>query len=141
MTETGGFEMISRGRKFSVGVDFDGVIHSYKSPWTKAHEIPDPPVPGAIEFLSAMLQKFNVYIFSTRCKTWRGRRAVRQYIHRHAGDGLWYPVPAEIVPMEELRFTYKKLPCLVYIDDRGYRFDGANWPTVDEIHRMKPWNK
>ena len=32
-------------------LDFDGVIHSYTSGWKGAGVIPDPPVPGAIDFL------------------------------------------------------------------------------------------
>ena len=35
-------------------------------------------VEGAIEWLHQMVQKFNVVIYSTRCKTWRGRRAMRR---------------------------------------------------------------
>ena len=36
-------------------VDFDGVIHSYKSGWRGVAVIPDPPVPGAIEWLECHL--------------------------------------------------------------------------------------
>ena len=38
-------------KKFTVAVDFDGVIHSYTTLWFTASVIPDPPVPGAIEWL------------------------------------------------------------------------------------------
>ena len=61
---------------YTVCVDFDGVLHSYTTPWINAHTIPDPPVQGAIAWLATMLEKFDVVIFSTRCKTWRGRRAI-----------------------------------------------------------------
>ena len=36
----------------TVLVDFDGVIHSYTSPFTTPDEIKDPPVPGAFEWLA-----------------------------------------------------------------------------------------
>jgi len=32
-------------------LDFDGVIHSYSSGWKGADVIPDPPVPGAFDFI------------------------------------------------------------------------------------------
>lgn len=32
-------------------VDFDGVIHSYASGWTKTDTVADDPVPGAIGWL------------------------------------------------------------------------------------------
>ena len=47
-------------------VDFDGVIHSYASGWKGADAIPDPPVPGAMEFLREALRHFRVSIFSSR---------------------------------------------------------------------------
>ena len=73
------------GNRYTVAVDFDGVIHSYLTPWKNAHTIPDPPVDGAIVWLWEILQSFDVVIFSTRCKSWRGRRAMRQWLKRYAG--------------------------------------------------------
>ncbi len=32
------------GERYTVAVDFDGVLHAYISPWVNAHTIPDPPV-------------------------------------------------------------------------------------------------
>jgi hypothetical protein len=87
-----------------------------------------------------MIQKFDVWIFSTRCRTWRGRRAVRAYIKQDAGN-LWYPDPTGAVPLEEIKLTYQKPPCIVYIDDRAYRFDGKHWPSVQELYQHKPWHK
>ena len=36
-------------------LDFDGVIHSFKSGWKGATNIPDPPVEGAIDWLRSLL--------------------------------------------------------------------------------------
>lgn len=124
--------------KYTVAVDFDGVLHSYKSPWINAHTIPDEPVPGAIEFLHDVAQKFSVVIHTTRGKTILGRMAVKSWIKKHAGN-LWNEGPG-YVGLEDIKVTYKKVPALVYIDDRAWRFNGT-FPTVDEIHRAKPWNK
>lgn len=126
--------------RYTVSVDFDGVIHSYTTPWVNAHTIPDPPVLGAIEWLSHTLQDFRVIIFSTRCRTWRGRRAMRAWLKRHA-DGLWYKSPG-YRGIEDVEFSREKPPALVYLDDRALRFTGpGSWPSKEEIHRLRPWNK
>jgi hypothetical protein len=124
--------------RYTVAVDFDGVIHRYDSPWVNAHTIPDGPVDGAIEWLYRTLQKFDVVIFSTRCKTWRGRRAMRRWLAQHAGN-LYHESPAS-VGVEEVTFSYEKPRALVYIDDRAWRFTGT-FPTPHEIHSARPWNK
>lgn len=113
--------------RYTVAVDFDGVIHSYTSPWVDLDVIPDPPVPGAIDWLNAMVQEFDLVVFTTRGKTVEGRKAVKGYIAAHGGTSL-------------LEVTAEKPPALVYIDDRGWRFEGT-FPTASEIHRARPWNK
>ena len=120
------------GERYTIAVDFDGVIHSYTSPWVAAHVIPDPPVDGAIEWLMRMADQFDIVIFTTRGKTWRGRRAVLRWLHKKS----FYLYDAEI------KVTAKKPPCLIYLDDRAVRFEGpGTFPTADEIHRARPWNK
>ena len=42
---------MTAARKPIICLDFDGVIHSYTSGWKGAAVIPDPPVPGALEFI------------------------------------------------------------------------------------------
>ncbi len=126
-------------KKYSVAVDFDGVIHSYSSPWIAPHIIPDPPVPGAIEWLSAMIQDFEVIIFTTRGKTWRGRRAVKRWIYDHAGM-LWYEYPGNR-GLEDVSVTATKPAALIYLDDRAVRFDGSTFPTAKQVHQFRPWNK
>ena len=117
-------------RRPTVAVDFDGVIHSYATPWLSESHCPDPPVPGAIPFLGLLLaEKLNVVIHTTRGRTTEGRLAVLEYLAKHGMDTRGISV------------THEKPPALVYIDDRAYRFDGSNWPTVGEIFRLKPWHK
>jgi hypothetical protein len=126
-----------KNERYTVAVDFDGVIHQYKTPWVNAHTIPDGPIVGAIEWLAETIQKLDVVIFSTRCKTWRGRRAVRAWLRKYSGM-LWNDSPAAIHGIEDVRLSYEKPPALVYIDDRAFRFEGT-FPNVTDIHRMKPW--
>ena len=125
--------------RYTIAVDFDGVLHSYTSPWVAPHIIPGPPVAGAIWWLWLTLQHFDVVIHSTRCQTWRGRRAVRAWLRKHAkAKGLWREETKR--GLEDVKLSYSKPPALVYLDDRALRFEGK-FPSVDEIHRLRPWNK
>jgi hypothetical protein len=120
----------SMGKRYSIAVDFDGVLHSYTSPWVDAHVIPDPPVEGAIEWLEAISEDFDVVVFTTRGKTEEGRTAVARWIVEQGYCGHDFEVTAE------------KPPCLIYLDDRAYRFEGpGTFPTADDVHRARPWNK
>lgn len=146
------------GQRYTVAVDFDGVLHSYQTPWKNARTIPDPPVPGAINWLLATRSRFEVAIISTRNRTWLGRRAMRHWIHEHVFDHFWKMTNEMSTAwtvqdvMEEadqaawdfvnsLQFPKHKPAALVYIDDRAWRFTGDNFPTADEIHAARPWNK
>lgn len=128
------------GERYTVAVDFDGVLHSYSSPWINAHTIPDPPVPGALQWLHGILQDFDVVIYSTRCKTWRGRRAVRRWIYDNARS-YWYEsgIPSDR-GLEDVKLSYEKPPALIYLDDRAWRFEGT-FPSAEQIHQARPWNK
>jgi hypothetical protein len=117
-------------RRLTVAVDFDGVIHSYTSPWVAAAVIPDPPVEGAIEWLNQIRQTYEVVIFTTRGESYEGATAVREWLIEHGledGDG-------------QVVVTAVKPKALIYIDDRAWRFEGT-FPTADEIHTARPWNK
>jgi hypothetical protein len=121
--------MKAEGERYTVAVDFDGVIHSYTTPWVNAWTIPDPPVEGAIDWLNEISKKFEVVIFTTRGKEQIGRNAVLRWLKDRGFTGI-----AEV--------TAVKPPALVYIDDRGYRFTGpTSFPTAQQIHNLRPWNK
>lgn len=118
--------------KYTIAVDFDGVIHSYTSPWVSSDVVLDPPVTGAIEWLNSMSNKYKIVIFTTRAKEHKGIWAVKKYLtlngfHLHHDD---YEV------------TAVKPAALIYLDDRAVRFDGKNFPTEDQIQfELRPWNK
>lgn len=114
--------------RYTVAVDFDGVIHRYDSPWVDAETIPDPPVDGAIEWLNAIADDFDVVIFTTRGATLEGRIAVGEWL-----DNLGFTRYREV--------TAHKVAALIYLDDRAMRFDGKHFPTPTEIHQARPWNK
>jgi hypothetical protein len=125
--------------RFTIAVDFDGVIHQYRTGWKNSWTIPDPPVEGAITWLLQMAREFDVVIYSTRCRSLRGRLAIRRWLREHAGNA-WYESPAG-PGLEDVKLSAKKPKALLYVDDRGYRFTGANWPTAEQIRRLRPWNK
>lgn len=130
-------------KRYTVAVDFDGVIHSYTTAWVNAWTIPDPPVDGAIEWLHAMLSRFDVVIFSTRCKSWRGRRAMRRWLWKHDTNGVGcYAMWQDMDALGTVKFAKDKPPALIYLDDRAVRFEGpGTFPTPSEIHLAIPWNK
>lgn len=88
-----GRRVVSRNKPI-LCVDFDGVIHSYSSPWVAEDVIPDPPVPGAIQWLNRISDDFDIVIFTTRGKNQEGRNAVGAYLRAH-GCELSYPITAE----------------------------------------------
>ena len=118
-------------QRWSVAVDFDGVLHSYTSGWQGADVIPDPPVPGAIEWLAGLVEHFDVVILTTRVGYAGGRAAMTAWL---LGHGL----PPE---KHDRLYWHAKPKALVYVDDRAYRFTGNNWPTQHEIHKLRPWWK
>ena len=127
-------------------VDFDGVIHSYSSGWKGVASIPDAPVPGAIEWLTEMLpcpDPFGLWrdyhegpiavIYSSRSKSWRGRRAMKKWLIKHGLD-------PRLISSGALKFPTKKPAAWLTIDDRAICFEGT-FPTVAEVEGFKPWNK
>jgi hypothetical protein len=120
-------------------LDFDGVVHSYKSGWQGARSIPDPPVDGAIEFMAEALRLgYDVVIHSSRARYWGGIiSAMRQWLKQVSGM-MWYDTFD--VGIESVRFTRWKPAAVVTLDDRGVRFTGT-FPKPQELAAMKPWNQ
>lgn len=134
-------------KRYTVAVDFDGVLHSYTTPFIAPHVIPDEPVDGAIEWLHRIIQKFDVVVFSTRCKTRAGRNAMRAWLKENAHDEWdgksysWESRPQEY-GLKHVTFATDKPTALAYIDDRAIRFDGpGKFPEVQAIYNARPWNR
>lgn len=107
-------------------VDFDGVLHQYMTPWEGPEIIPDGPIEGAIPWLHEMVKHFTVHIFSVR-STWpEGILAMQEWLEEHGA------------PVEQLSFPTEKPYAGIYLDDRGWRFEGE-YPSVDEINSFTPW--
>lgn len=116
-------------------LDFDGVIHSYTSGWKGARNIPDPPMPGALDFISnALHEGWDVVIHSSRARYWGGVGAMRGWLQKHAGNQWDGP----FLGLCAVRFARWKPPAVVTLDDRALQFKGE-WPDVKELRRFKPW--
>lgn len=99
-----------RSSKRTICLDFDGVIHSYRTPWCGAEIIPDPPIHGCREAIAELRQRYRVVVHSARCASEAGTEAIRAYLATHG------------IEVDEVsRF---KPPASIYVDDRGLKFDG-----------------
>lgn len=113
--------------KETVVFDFDGVIHSYTSPWLGVTIIPDPPVDGIREAIADIREKYAVVVVSTRCITPEGKRAVENYLTKNG-------IEVDAVISE-------KPPAVAYVDDRAICFDGEPSQLLNKITHFVPWNK
>lgn len=112
-----------------IGLDYDGVIHSYTSGWTGSPVPEDPPVEGAKEFVQWLLDMgAEVVIITARIREQGdgNEQAIREWLKFHE-----FP--------EIKTITNVKLPCSVYVDDRGFRFNGDFTPLYDLLtHSLDP---
>ncbi len=114
-------------------VDFDGVLHSYSSGWKGVGMVVDEPVPGAIDWLTRLVQdgRFKVCIYSARRKDAAGISAMRFWLLK---NGIQY------TELDKIDFAAEKQPAHLTIDDRAVCFTGE-FPKLDEVADFKPWNK
>lgn len=120
-------------------LDFDGVLHSYSSGWQGAAIIPDPAVPGAVEFLHGAVERFRVAIYSSRSGQPGGIDAMRGWLTMNVLNVIDDRREAEHV-LSLIEWPTEKPAAMVTIDDRAVTFTGT-WPSLDEIAAFKPWNK
>lgn len=120
-------------------LDFDGVIHSYTSGWKGIAEIPDPIVPGAIDFIMMAQKFFRVAIYSTRSAFPEGLLAMQRYLK---ANWPWMNLEDDNKdhPYWAIEWPREKPPALVTLDDRALTFTGI-WPDPEYLRAFKPWNK
>lgn len=109
----------------TVAVDFDGVIHRYSRGWQDG-TIYDEPMPGAIEGLKRLQQRYAVFVFTSR-----EIEQVIPWMEAHgldvAADGP--PYPQFWNHQDQILVTNRKLPAVAYLDDRAVLF--VDWTAVD----------
>jgi hypothetical protein len=113
----------------TIAVDFDGVCHSYLTSVSvsEQHVIQDPPVEGALEWITEVFEHFNVVIFTCRAYVPEGRKAVVNWL-RYNG----FP---------NTHVTSQKPIAKMYVDDRAWAFDGKEFPPMETLFNYKPWNR
>ena len=130
----------------TICIDFDGVIHSYKSGWQGADIIPDAPVDGAIEGLYRLAAdpEIDIAIHSARSAQSGGVQAMLAWLdswdlhYRETNRDIKHPTQRLI---DLARMPTDKPPAMCYIDDRGVNFDG-DWSKITaELKDFTPWNK
>ncbi len=114
-------------------IDFDGVLHSYKSGWQGANVIPDAPVDGAINWLQSLLdsETLKPCIYSARSCQEGGIEAMKTWL---VLNGL----PSMYIEQGLLEFPTQKPAAWLTIDDRAIVFDGT-FPNMGEIANFKSW--
>ena len=123
-------------------VDFDGVIHSYTSPWTNEYTISDPPVKGALKWLWKATEWFHIVVYSSRSKTEAGRTAMFRWMYQNSSKELGEDHPMSNSNDYPFEFSSEKPPAFLTIDDRAICFEG-DWSELDpaDLLHFKPWNK
>jgi hypothetical protein len=111
--------------KPTLALDFDGVLHQYTG-FRGDTIIDGGPVPGAVEFVQAAQENFDVVIHSVRAKTRFGRRAMQAWLKE---NGFPY-----------LEIAAEKPPAHVTLDDRALCFTGT-FPDPDALLQFRPWWK
>ena len=103
----------------TIAIDFDGVLHSYTSGWT-GYQPCDAPNDGAQEFINDIISMgHKVIIFSSRASTKIGKKGIEDWLDKHD-----FPI---------LEITDKKPEAVLYVDDRGFRFEGDFSKVVDFV--------
>lgn len=112
-----------------IALDFDGVLHDYKGVFTANL---NPPVPGAQQFVETLKKNgFKLIVFSVRAETAVGLIQIERWLKKYG-----FP---------ELSITNKKPQASLYVDDRGFRFEGKFDEVLNYIEKvnpdLKPWNQ
>jgi hypothetical protein len=102
-----------------IAIDFDGVIHNSNKGWHDGTCYGDP-LPGAIDSIKLLSQKYKIVIFTAKAKHDRplvngktGVELVKEWLKNYELDNYISEITSE------------KPRANLYIDDNGYRFE--NW--------------
>lgn len=112
----------------TIAVDFDGVIHKYSKGYHDG-TCYDDPMPGAIEGLKKLMEKYTVFVLSTRkpedIQHWFG-------VHTDIGTEIIRDDREFYENQYLLGISQRKLPAIYYIDDRALFF--IDWEqTLDKV--------
>ncbi|MGW1267558.1 hypothetical protein [Streptomyces sp. NPDC002491] len=105
----------------TIAVDFDGVIHAYSRGWADG-SIYDPPMPGALDGLSALMEREAVFVFTAR-----DPQQVADWLFEWGDFNITWEPPGQSIctfwnDRDRILVTNRKLPATAYLDDRAVRF-------------------
>jgi hypothetical protein len=136
------YKAVRRDSLLTVGVDFHGVICEHPEGSKGITEMTWPEVPGAIDWLKDVTDRFNVHVVSARFSR-PGREgavaiaAARSWLAYRGIPMAWMASP---YGMPRILLTPFKPACVLWVDDRAFCFRGQ-FPLVEEIEGFKPWNR
>lgn len=102
----------------NICVDFDGVLNNYEG-WKGEDELYTPRE-DAYYFLGMLSQKYKVIIHTTR-----NSEKVKEWLKKYRMDKFVSDI------------TSNKVPAMIYIDDRGLKFNGDFVETLKQIENFK----
>ena len=111
--------------------DFDGVIHSYTSPFDLTN-ITDPPNQDVVELINKLrANNYEIVVCSSRCATEEGIQALKDYLNKH-----------NIIVD---RISKEKPIAFAYVDDRAICYKPKQSPEeidafYNEIINFKTWS-
>lgn len=122
-----------------LAIDFDGVLCDPNAEFTNIWTITGQPLPGAIEWLKAILEsgQWDIMILTARLA---GEPHYRQSVVTQALEQWLVLHGLTQHEAEGIIFTGEKHGAHLYIDDHGWRFDGR-YPPVEELAATRAWWK
>ena len=119
-------------------LDFDGVLHSYQTPWKNHWYIPDGPVEGALDFLYNARFEFEIHILSSRSSHILGRWAMKAWLKKELIKKFGPSLGEQV--FRDIKWPLFKPPFAVMLDDRAQTFAGK-WPEVGELLAFRGWTQ
>lgn len=108
-------------KKPYLAIDLDGTLAEYTE-W-KGESIIGDPIPGAVEFLRRLAERYSLVIFSARASSFSGKDAIHKWVIHHKLRAIITDITNE-----------KKYHFVAYIDDRAIPFKEANdYNTIAEM--------
>lgn len=108
-------------------LDFDGVL-VMGGRWLGPDVVNGVATPGMADWVNAASEVYQLAVFSCRSSTEAGRETMRAWLE------------AQGVEVDRIEFPEHKPPALAYIDDRGWRYEGA-FPDPHLLANAKPWDR
>ena len=104
-------------------LDFDGVLHGYRNGFTPGAAPDDNAVEGAVAFVRwAMQRGYKIVVQSARFDRRENFEYVRHWLMTHG------------FPTAFMELVSEKPKASLYVDDRGFRFEGPqSWDVLKEM--------